>query len=63
MGRPSLLEASAEKRNGCVAGMGIGSRCVPMMQDVLEIEPKDDQAARIAPLADRPDGVAEGFAD
>ena len=37
MGRPSLLEASAEKRNGRVAGMWTGRRCVPMMQGVLEI--------------------------
>jgi trans-2,3-dihydro-3-hydroxyanthranilate isomerase len=37
MGRPSLLEASAEKRDGRVTGMWIGGRCVPMMQGVLEI--------------------------
>jgi trans-2,3-dihydro-3-hydroxyanthranilate isomerase len=37
MGRPSLLEASAEKRNGHVTGMWIGGRCMPMMQGVLEI--------------------------
>jgi trans-2,3-dihydro-3-hydroxyanthranilate isomerase len=37
MGRPSLLEASAEKRAGRVTGMWIGGRCVSMMQGVLEI--------------------------
>jgi trans-2,3-dihydro-3-hydroxyanthranilate isomerase len=37
MGRPSLLEASAEKRNGRVTGLWIGGRCVPMMQGVLEV--------------------------
>jgi trans-2,3-dihydro-3-hydroxyanthranilate isomerase len=37
MGRPSLLEASAEKHDGRVTGMWIGGRCVPMMQGALEI--------------------------
>jgi trans-2,3-dihydro-3-hydroxyanthranilate isomerase len=37
MGRPSLLEASAEKRNGEVTAMTIGGRCVPMMRGTLEI--------------------------
>jgi trans-2,3-dihydro-3-hydroxyanthranilate isomerase len=37
MGRPSLLEARAEKRDGRVTGMWIGGRCVPMMQGVLEL--------------------------
>jgi trans-2,3-dihydro-3-hydroxyanthranilate isomerase len=37
MGRPSLLEASAEKQNSRVTGMWIGGRCVPMMQGVLEL--------------------------
>jgi trans-2,3-dihydro-3-hydroxyanthranilate isomerase len=36
MGRPSLLEAGAEKRDGRVTGTWIGGRCVPMMQGVLE---------------------------
>jgi hypothetical protein len=35
--RPSLLEASAEKRDGRVTGMWIGGRCVSMMQGLLEI--------------------------
>src|SRR5215469_4166827 len=37
MGRPSLLEASAEKRGGTIVGMAIGGRCVPMMRGVLEV--------------------------
>jgi trans-2,3-dihydro-3-hydroxyanthranilate isomerase len=37
MGRPSLLEASAEKRSGKMVGLSIGGRCVPMMRGVLEV--------------------------
>jgi trans-2,3-dihydro-3-hydroxyanthranilate isomerase len=37
MGRPSLLEAGAEKRGGTVVGMWIGGRCVPMMRGVIEV--------------------------
>ena len=37
MGRPSLLEASAEKRGGTIVGMAIGGRCVPMMRGTLEV--------------------------
>jgi trans-2,3-dihydro-3-hydroxyanthranilate isomerase len=37
MGRPSLLEASAEKRQGEVAGTYIGGSCVPVMQGVFEL--------------------------
>jgi trans-2,3-dihydro-3-hydroxyanthranilate isomerase len=37
MGRPSLLEAAAEKRNGHVTGMWIGGRCVPMMRGSLQL--------------------------
>jgi trans-2,3-dihydro-3-hydroxyanthranilate isomerase len=37
MGRPSLLEAGAEKRGGKIVGMWIGGRCVPMMRGVLEV--------------------------
>jgi trans-2,3-dihydro-3-hydroxyanthranilate isomerase len=37
MGRPSLLEAGAEKRGGKVVGLSIGGRCVPMMRGVLEV--------------------------
>jgi trans-2,3-dihydro-3-hydroxyanthranilate isomerase len=37
MGRPSLLEASAEKRNGKVTETRIGGRCVPVMTGTLDI--------------------------
>jgi trans-2,3-dihydro-3-hydroxyanthranilate isomerase len=37
MGRPSLLEAGAEKCGGKIIGMWIGGRCVPMMRGALEI--------------------------
>lgn len=37
MGRPSLLEATAEKRNGQIIGMWIGGRCVVMMRGSLEL--------------------------
>jgi trans-2,3-dihydro-3-hydroxyanthranilate isomerase len=37
MGRPSLLEAGAEKRNGKITALSIGGRCVPMMRGVLEV--------------------------
>jgi trans-2,3-dihydro-3-hydroxyanthranilate isomerase len=37
MGRPSLLEAGAEKRNGTITALSIGGRCVPMMRGVLEV--------------------------
>jgi trans-2,3-dihydro-3-hydroxyanthranilate isomerase len=37
MGRPSLLEAAAEKRNGEIAGMWIGGGCVPMMRGTLDL--------------------------
>jgi trans-2,3-dihydro-3-hydroxyanthranilate isomerase len=37
MGRPSLLEASAEKRNDEITALSIGGRCVPMMRGVLEL--------------------------
>jgi trans-2,3-dihydro-3-hydroxyanthranilate isomerase len=36
MGRPSLLEATADKRNGRITGMWIGGRCVPMMSGTLD---------------------------
>jgi trans-2,3-dihydro-3-hydroxyanthranilate isomerase len=36
MGRPSLLEAGAEKENGTITALSIGGRCVPMMRGVLE---------------------------
>ena len=37
MGRPSLLEASAEKHGGAVAETRIGGRCVPVMRGTIEI--------------------------
>jgi trans-2,3-dihydro-3-hydroxyanthranilate isomerase len=37
MGRPSRLEASAEKRDGKVTGMWIGGRCVPVMRGSLQV--------------------------
>ena len=37
MGRPSLLEASAEKRQGKVTATHIGGSCVPVMQGVLDL--------------------------
>jgi trans-2,3-dihydro-3-hydroxyanthranilate isomerase len=37
MGRPSLLEAIAEKRNSQITEMRIGGRCVAMMRGSLEL--------------------------
>ncbi len=37
MGRPSLLEAGAEKRNGKITALSIGGRCVPMMRGTLTL--------------------------
>ena len=37
MGRPSRLEALAEKRAGAVTATSIGGTCVPMMQGVLDL--------------------------
>lgn len=37
MGRPSLLEAAAEKKNGKIASLSIGGRCVTMMRGTLEL--------------------------
>jgi trans-2,3-dihydro-3-hydroxyanthranilate isomerase len=37
MGRPSLLEATAEKRNATITGMWIGGKCVAMMRGSLEL--------------------------
>ncbi len=37
MGRPSLLDASAEKRGGVVVETRIGGRCVPVMTGTIEI--------------------------
>jgi trans-2,3-dihydro-3-hydroxyanthranilate isomerase len=37
MGRPSLLEAAAEKRNGEVTALAISGRCVPMIRGTLQL--------------------------
>jgi trans-2,3-dihydro-3-hydroxyanthranilate isomerase len=37
MGRPSLLDASAEKRDGMVTETRIGGRCVPVMRGTIQI--------------------------
>ena len=37
MGRPSLLEASAEKRQGKVTATFIGGSCVPVMQGIFDL--------------------------
>jgi trans-2,3-dihydro-3-hydroxyanthranilate isomerase len=37
MGRPSLLEAEAEKRGGIVTSTFIGGRCVPVMQGSIDL--------------------------
>ncbi len=37
MGRPSLLEAAVEKRNGEITALSIGGRCVPMMRGTLKL--------------------------
>jgi trans-2,3-dihydro-3-hydroxyanthranilate isomerase len=38
MGRPSLLEASAEKHDGVITKLSIGGRCVTMMRGTLELD-------------------------
>jgi trans-2,3-dihydro-3-hydroxyanthranilate isomerase len=38
MGRPSLMEAMAEKRGGAVAATFIGGTCVPVMSGVITLE-------------------------
>jgi trans-2,3-dihydro-3-hydroxyanthranilate isomerase len=37
MGRPSLLEAMAEKKNGKITALSIDGRCVTMMRGTLEL--------------------------
>jgi trans-2,3-dihydro-3-hydroxyanthranilate isomerase len=37
MGRPSLLEATAEKKGGRITGLWIGGGCVPVMRGVIEV--------------------------
>ena len=38
MGRPSILEASAEKKAGKVVATYIGGRCVPMMKGTIDLD-------------------------
>jgi trans-2,3-dihydro-3-hydroxyanthranilate isomerase len=38
MGRPSVLEASAEKKAGKVTATYIGGRCVPMMKGTIDLD-------------------------
>jgi trans-2,3-dihydro-3-hydroxyanthranilate isomerase len=37
MGRPSVLEATAEKKDGKVVATYIGGRCVPMLQGTIDL--------------------------
>lgn len=37
MGRPSVLEAEAEKQNGTVTATYIGGRCMPVMSGTIEL--------------------------
>jgi trans-2,3-dihydro-3-hydroxyanthranilate isomerase len=37
MGRPSILQAEAEKKNGTVAATYIGGRCVPVMSGTIDL--------------------------
>jgi trans-2,3-dihydro-3-hydroxyanthranilate isomerase len=37
MGRPSILEASAEKKAGKVVATYIGGRCVPMLSGTIDL--------------------------
>lgn len=38
MGRPSLLETRAEKKDGIVVATYVGGRCVPVMRGIIDIE-------------------------
>ena len=38
MGRPGILEASAEKKAGAVTATYIGGRCVPMMKGTIDLD-------------------------
>jgi trans-2,3-dihydro-3-hydroxyanthranilate isomerase len=37
MGRPSLLQAEAEKKDGVVTATYIGGRCVPVMSGTIDL--------------------------
>jgi trans-2,3-dihydro-3-hydroxyanthranilate isomerase len=38
MGRPSILQASAEKLSGKVVATYIGGRCMPVMSGVIDLD-------------------------
>ena len=46
MGRPSLLEASAEKKAGTVTATHIGGRCVPMLTGTIDLSLRPEGLAR-----------------
>jgi trans-2,3-dihydro-3-hydroxyanthranilate isomerase len=46
MGRPSLLQAHAEKQHGTVTATFIGGRCVPVMSGSIEIRNLPDRDRR-----------------
>ena len=37
MGRPSILQAEADKKDGTVAATYIGGRCVPVMSGTIDL--------------------------
>ena len=37
MGRPSILDASADKKAGQIAATHVGGRCIPVMSGVIEL--------------------------
>jgi trans-2,3-dihydro-3-hydroxyanthranilate isomerase len=37
MGRPSILQAEAEKRDGTVTATYIGGRCIPVMSGIIDL--------------------------
>ena len=41
MGRPSLLKAEADKKNGTVTATYIGGRCVPVMSGTIDLALSD----------------------
>ena len=63
MGRPSVLEATAEKKAGKVVATYIGGRCVPMLSgtieliatDGLQLAQRDGEVAQAVGIGDRLD--------
>jgi hypothetical protein len=55
MGRPSLLQAEAEKKDGVVTATYIGGRCVPVMSGTIDLELRkshsESDRARIRTIA------------